>query len=230
MENLSNGADIEQSILSFLAVDGSIIEDSYEFARSFSFDHQLVVGAIKSLLVDRYVAEESITVTFWSLTEEGDEISAKGSPEYQVFISVPAEGISLEALQQVVPPAVVKIGLGACMKNKWLKKQGDLILKSVDSVVDETMDLLKKLSLENSLSEDDLKNLKRRKLVQQITRKSYRVSRGPDYRPKRVRKMADLTREMLGNKNEVSFLIISYLYSSIRKGNLIFFVDSFVSR
>jgi phenylalanyl-tRNA synthetase alpha chain len=40
--------------------------------------------------------------------------------------------------------------------------------------------------------------LKRRKLVNIVTRKSLRVGRGPAYAPKRTKKAADLTKEMLG--------------------------------
>ena len=37
----------------------------------------------------------------------------------------------------------------------------------------------------------------------QITRKSYKVLKGPEFKEKRVRKVADLNKSMLGNKAEV---------------------------
>ena len=37
----------------------------------------------------------------------------------------------------------------------------------------------------------------------QTTRKSYKVLKGPEFKEKRVRKVADLNKAMLGNKGEV---------------------------
>ena len=41
------------------------------------------------------------------------------------------------------------------------------------------------------------KDLKRRKLVTLVTLKSHKVTRGAQYAPQRVKKAADLTKEML---------------------------------
>ena len=95
---------------------------------------------------------------------------------------------------------VAKIGMGPCMKNKWIKKDGDTLRPLATSVADETMHQLHNLA---SLSDDDCKNLKRRKLVSQVTRKSYRVTKGPQYAPTRVKRHADITKDMLGNKETV---------------------------
>jgi phenylalanyl-tRNA synthetase alpha chain len=102
------------------------------------------------------------------------------------------------------------------MKNKWIKKSGDLLVPIVSDVTDQTAALLSQVSLfANSSSidlspfEEELKNLKKRKLVQQVTRKSYRVTKGPEFREKRLRKIADLNKSMLGSKNEVSSICYS---------------------
>ena len=70
---------------------------------------------------------------------------------------------------------MAKIGVGSCMKNKWLSKAGDLLIPTVSDVVDTAALLLQKVSLnvsgqgvDLSSSEEDLKNLKKRKLVQQV--------------------------------------------------------------
>jgi dynein heavy chain len=84
---------------------------------------------------------------------------------------------------------VAKIGLGAAMKSKWLKKDGDSILRAAASVVDETAAQLASVAAGTStLSEDDLKNLKRRKLVNQVVRKSFKLTKGPEYQPVRTRR------------------------------------------
>ena len=109
-------------------------------------------------------------------------------------------------LQKAVGSDACKIGLGPCMKNKWLKKNKDLIVKADPSrdVADETAQQLRTLQASgNGVAEDDLKNLKRRKLINQVVRKSYKVEKGAEFNPVRRKRLADLTKEMLGNKSEV---------------------------
>ena len=207
--NLAPAVDLEQLILSTLA-SGNDIADSWIFAESNNVDHQNLIGALKSLLVDAYAADVPITSSFWVLTDEGSEIVTKGSPEFQVYQAVPAEGISVVELNTTMGE-IGKIGLGPCMKNKWLKKDGDRIIRIMERVKDDTAISLADLASPTAASkpsEDDLKNLKRRKLVNQIVRKSYRISKGVEFQPTRVRKLADLTKEMLGVASDVSTVSI----------------------
>ncbi len=74
---------IEAAILSHLETSTSI-PDTWGFASANNYDHQNVVGVLKSLLVDQYVADEQLSTSFWTLTEEGNGIAASGSVEYQV--------------------------------------------------------------------------------------------------------------------------------------------------
>lgn len=60
-----------------------------------------------------------------------------------------------------------------------------------------------------SVSANDLKNLKRRNLVEQKTRKSYRIEKGAEYSEVRKKRYADISKEMLGAKDEV---ISGHLY------------------
>ena len=203
---MSSFVDLEGLVLSTLAADG-VIADTIEFANDNSIDHQELVGTVKSLLVDAYVHDEQISKTIWSLTAEGEQVVAKGSPEYQVYAAVPsdADGISMTQLQAALGD-IVKIGLGPCMKNKWLKKQGESVVKIADSASDDTAAVLAKIKSGsyNDVPEDELKNLKKRTLLQQTIRKSYKITKGVDFKEKRVRKMADLTKEMLGNKADMA--------------------------
>ncbi len=202
-----DGADLEQHILTRLATDG-IIADTWTLSQEIGIDHQSLVGVVKSLLVDRYVADEALSTTFWALTEEGKEVVSNGSPEVRVFNAVAAEGVSVSSLNSQLGE-VAKIGMGVCMKNKWLQKKGDLIVRNCDSVTDDTTVILQRVeSGDSTVPEAELNNLKKRKLVQTVTRKSYRISKGPDFKEKRVRKVADLHKSMLGNKNEVKIFFV----------------------
>jgi phenylalanyl-tRNA synthetase alpha chain len=193
---------LEQKILSTLAASDAI-NDTWEFAAAENVDHQVLVGVLKSLLSDRYVIDEPIARTLWTLTPEGESIAQSGSPEYQVYEAVPKSGASMAHVQQLLGEKC-KIGLGPCMKNKWIKKDGDNLIRINDNVIDETALLLRDLLNNIVVSDEHCKNLKRRKLVNEILRKSYRVTKGPEYRSKRVKKMADLSKDMFGNKNEVN--------------------------
>jgi phenylalanyl-tRNA synthetase alpha chain len=202
MEEKDNAnSNLEPLILSTLAKENEI-SDTYTFSQKTGIDHQMLVGVVKSLLVDRYVVDEPLSTTYWTLTEEGKEVLLRGSAEVQVYNAVPPGSSE-----------VVKIGLGVCMKNKWLKKAGDKIVRAASSIKDETSSLLTMIDEglgQESIPEEELKNLKKRKLVQQITRKSYRVNKGPDFKEKRVRKVADLHKSMLGEKNEVNIVVYDF--------------------
>jgi predicted nucleotidyltransferase len=196
--------DLEQAVLSHMAAHG-LIHDTWIFAAALAVDHQVLIGVIKSLMVDKYVLDEPLTTSFWTLTEEGRAVSAQGSPEIQVFEAVPATetGIAVLALNTLLGD-VAKIGVDVCMKNKWLQKKGDQLVRTVQSVQDETRAVLQQIEgdASSTVSEDELKDLKKRKLVQQITRKSFRITKGPDFCEKRVKKMADLHKSILDNKVE----------------------------
>jgi phenylalanyl-tRNA synthetase alpha chain len=114
------GNDIECLLLA--AVEVQEISDTWKWCASAGVEHTAVVGCMKSLTVDAYVTSEPINTEFWQLTEEADNYILKGSPEVQLFHSVPEGGADEAALKAAVGEETVKIGLGKCMKNKWLVK------------------------------------------------------------------------------------------------------------
>ena len=196
---------IEALVLSALGA-ADIIEDSYAFASANNIDHQALVGVQKSLLGDAYTAEEPLSTTLWSLTSEGEEFLVNGSPEFRVYQTIAAsEGGSMDmtALQDALGD-ICKVGLGPCMKYKWLAKKGDKVNVVKEGVTDETSSILAAVKTasdnknNNGLPSDkDLEALKKRKLVNKSVRKSLKITKGAGFREKRVKKMADLTKEML---------------------------------
>lgn len=204
--------DLEHLILQRLA-ETEVIEDTWEYSNFLNVDHQQLVGVIKSLLVDQYVVDEPLSSTYWALTDEGKDVVMNGSPEIQVLNCIPPEGISIANLNAKLGETA-KIGMGVCMKNKWIQKKGDIVIIANSLVSDETANILKQID-DNKvlLSEEEYKNLKKRKLVQQVTRKSYRISKGHEFRIQRVKKVADLHKSMLGTKEEVIFLIVFLSFS-----------------
>ena len=117
-------------------------------------------------------------------------------------------------LQNTVGGNISKIGLGPCMKNKWLKKNKDIIVRTDPSriVEDETSLNLQHIAADSSsVKDDEIKNLKRRKLINQVVRKSYKIQKGSEYNPVRVKRIADLSKDMFGNKEEVCHILVALL-------------------
>lgn len=197
----------EEAVLQHLSTPDAVIEDTFTWAESKNLDHNAVVGSVKSLSADAYVSLTELTSSFYTLTKDANDIVTNGSQEIRVLaalVEAGEAGLSVPDLQTKVGKNVAKIGMGNCMKNKWAKKNGANIvaLKAMDDVSDTAQAQLKALEAANGFTEGvvdakDLNLLKRRKLINQVKRKSYTVVRGAEYAPKRVKKAADLTKEML---------------------------------
>jgi hypothetical protein len=79
----------ERAILGYLAAsEGTVIEDTFEFATSRSLDPQVVIGAVNSLMTERYVASEELKTEFYSLSAEAQEILQNGSQEIVVLKAI----------------------------------------------------------------------------------------------------------------------------------------------
>jgi predicted transcriptional regulator len=77
-------SDIEQQLLNKLN-QSLVINDTWDFAEELNIDHQIIIGALKSLSVDSYICDEPISTTYWTLTKEGEQVLNEGSPEFRGF-------------------------------------------------------------------------------------------------------------------------------------------------
>eukprot|EP00588_Corethron_pennatum_P015482 CAMPEP_0194279696 /NCGR_PEP_ID=MMETSP0169-20130528/14072_1 /TAXON_ID=218684 /ORGANISM="Corethron pennatum, Strain L29A3" /LENGTH=568 /DNA_ID=CAMNT_0039024151 /DNA_START=111 /DNA_END=1817 /DNA_ORIENTATION=+ len=189
----------ESSILSFLSSsEDTVITDTFHWSNDVTLVHANVVGAVKSLAAEGYVVESDISVSFNVLTDEAKNIAANGSPEFVVYTLLKSSGSKTKnELDESLGKDIVKIGMGNCMKNKWIKKDGQSLVAVADNVVDEVRSMLEQINNGVEVDSKELAKLKRRKLISPVTRKSFSVVRGPNYAPTRVKKVADLTKEML---------------------------------
>ena len=112
---------VEQAVLTTLAA--APIADSVEFAAQCNVDHERLVGVLNSLSADNYVALQPKARSVVTLTDDGEDYLAHGSPEYRVHAAVAASeaAMSMDAVKAAVGAAVYKPGWGKCMRNKWLK-------------------------------------------------------------------------------------------------------------
>ncbi|GAX23645.1 phenylalanyl-tRNA synthetase alpha chain [Fistulifera solaris] len=198
----------ENAVLTHLSQSpDAVISDTFPWSEENGFDHGAVVGCIKSLEVDGYVAAESLSTSFYTLSDEAEGILANGiSQEIAVFNAIVAAGSISEAdLIAAVGKDVAKIGMGKCMQNKWIQKEKETksLVPAVaagdvkDEIVEQLQALREGKFAEDAISSEVSKALKKRKLINLTIRKSMKVARGPSYAPVRKRKAADLTKEML---------------------------------
>jgi phenylalanyl-tRNA synthetase alpha chain len=69
--------DLEQVLLDKVA-EGGEVKDTWDLALELGLEHQVVVGALKSLLVESYLQDEPLSQSFWTLTAEGKDIVENG--------------------------------------------------------------------------------------------------------------------------------------------------------
>uniref|UniRef100_K7LSZ2 phenylalanine--tRNA ligase n=2 Tax=Glycine max TaxID=3847 RepID=K7LSZ2_SOYBN len=208
---LCGEAMAEEAILGYLEKNDEI-KDSGEFAAECGIDHNEIVNVVKSLHGFRYVDAQDIKRETWVLTDEGKTYATVGSPEVQLFLAVPQEGISKEELQKKLDPSVFKIGCAQAAKNKWVDMGKQLMSRKVQHVDDKVKDLLLQIQQGLNIGSDEIKALKVRKLIVPQTWKGYSLKRGPNYAPKRKKVVTDLTRDNFqsGEWKELEFKEYNY--------------------
>uniref|UniRef100_A0A8P4PWQ9 Phenylalanine--tRNA ligase alpha subunit n=1 Tax=Dicentrarchus labrax TaxID=13489 RepID=A0A8P4PWQ9_DICLA len=147
--------------------------DSLEVAASLGVDHQVIVGAVKSLqALGDIISAELRSSKHWELTEEGTEIAEQGSHEARVFSSIPLEGLAQSELMKL---SFGKIGFSKAMSNKWIRvdkshEGGPRIFKTVESIDDQVREklLLVKKANTAQLEEKEKNELKKRKLLSEV--------------------------------------------------------------
>ena len=197
---------IESLLLQALSSsDSASIEDTYPWATEQNMDHLKVIGVIKSLSADGYVVTTDLSKAFWELTDQGLQVLQGGSQEYQVLKAIIEKGGTLPMgdLASTVGKDIAKVGMANCMKEKWIKKDGANLVnvKTLEQVTDQVVADLQTIQAQqgatDALPDKTCQALKKRKLMKEKVIKSVKLARGPSYAPQRVKKAADLTKEML---------------------------------
>ena len=85
-------SDLNEDILKVINIQGKT--NSLKLAEKLSQDHNKVVGAIKSLqCLGDVIKSEQCSSKKFELTEEGEQIVARGSHEAIVWQNIPDDGI-----------------------------------------------------------------------------------------------------------------------------------------
>ena len=200
------------------------IDNTLDFATKSGFDHNAVIGALKSLVADNYVTMVAEDHEAYKLLAEGEKALKDGSPEAQVYKVVKDDGSTKEEIEQLAG-ALAKVGLSQCMQAKWLKidkDKGGKIFKEVAAITDAVQDQLKIIEGGKLPPKADVDKLKKRKMIADAKYKTYKVprlacllacllaahaplgltgraqvSKGAEYAPVRTKAAADITMEMM---------------------------------
>ena len=186
---------------------------SLKFAEELKCEHVAVVGVLKSLYAADFVVLEQKEDRYYELTEEADEYTRKGSPEMQLMRKIEAAG--------EMPVSEAKkhsIGFGKCMRNKWVKRDGEVVkpamnMKDIVDVLADQLTMLKHMNgSERALMPPDLKELSKRKLIKLVSRKYYTVTKGSSWSTQRKKQATTLTKEMIesGSWNEETFKSVNW--------------------
>uniref|UniRef100_I3JMS7 Phenylalanine--tRNA ligase alpha subunit n=1 Tax=Oreochromis niloticus TaxID=8128 RepID=I3JMS7_ORENI len=180
--------------------------DSLDVATSLGVDHQVIVGAVKSLqALGDVISAELRSSKHWELTEEGTEIAEQGSHESRVFSCIPLEGLAQSELMKL---PFGKIGFSKAMSNKWIRvdkahEGGPRIFRTVESIEDQVREKLFLVQKGNStqLEEKEKNELKKRKLLSEVTVKSYWITKGNSFSTTITKQETELTPEMIASGN-----------------------------
>lgn len=174
------------------------IADSGVLANEQGWDHERLVGVLKSLEADLRVTSTPTKLEGWKFTAEGEKYSVEGSPESQVFNLVKSRGsVTKEVIEQELGEAG-KVGVGAAMKNKWiaLNKETKEFATVCESTSDDVQADLRALA---SLSKDKIEALKKRKLVAPTSTTVFRIMKAEKFSLTTGKAVGEFTADMIQN-------------------------------
>ena len=156
------------------------------------------------------------------LTDEGSLYAEKGTPEFQY-----ASGLALNTptnkaeYDKQVGAELAKIGFSKAMQRKWVQLVPDnkeQVNRLAEKLEDSEKELLLKYKENADVDAHDKKvldQMKKRKLVAVVTSKHYKVTKGNNYSPVRVKLEADLTADMLRTGAWKDARFKSYNFNSV---------------
>ncbi|KAK7076756.1 hypothetical protein SK128_022903 [Halocaridina rubra] len=192
----TSAVDIQQEILSCIEQNGNV--NSLDIARKLNIAHQKIVGAIKSIeSLGNVITVKQDTKKSLECTEEGRNVANDGSFEARLFNSLPPEGSPLAEIKANFPNA--NIALGAAMKYKWVRKDGEKVVRAIPTIEDQVQAHLQAIltGAVESVPEKLRADYKKRKLIKEIDLAYFEVSKGCEFTTKVTKQEAELTKEMI---------------------------------
>jgi len=199
-------AEAEHTILELLQKDGQI-SDTKELISHPQFQTAAFLDKVlKSLTADEYINLEVLQVKKHQLTAEGEEYAQNGTPEFQFASAIKkGEDVDLPTLKGKLGDKLCDIGFKqACKANLTAFTKEKKVQRLVDDLTDPVAEELRAIKAnpdEGAHNAKKIEQLRLRKLVQTVTEKSYKVTKGENFSPVREKLETDLTSEMLRTGN-----------------------------
>lgn len=209
--------NLGESLLHYVNSNGSL--ESMSFAAEKNVDHQAVVGAIKSLQASNDIINVTqSTEKFWELTEEGKEIEKNGSYEFLLFRKVSGNEEILQS--DLIKTSHDKIGFSKAMSNKWIRvdkkgERGPRVMCNDVCPEDTVKQNLTSVLNGGEVSDKDRVELKKRKLIQEVTVKKYHVTKGKNFTTNIEKPETDLTVQMMHDGSWKTKTFKEYNYSAL---------------
>ncbi|VDK88342.1 unnamed protein product [Litomosoides sigmodontis] len=210
-------ASLAQNLLYQLEKHDQI--DTLEYAAAIKEDHQKVVGAVKSLEAVEGLVETQYRISkSFELTTEGKEMVENGSHEAKVFRFVGPNGIDQAELMKL---PFGKVGISKAIASGWIvidKTVGTVRLtRKVETINDKVQNELKMILVGNvqKLDVKTVNELKKRKLITEISIKSYLVKKGPTFSTTLSKPEVDLTADMINNNSWRKKLFKKYNFDAL---------------
>lgn len=200
---LMNDEGIQRLILVTLDSENEI-KDSLILAKKIGISHAELDKNLKSLMADDYIQLEVIERKLIELSDEGKSYVERGTPEFQytnaLVINTPTLKKDVEA---IVGAEIAKIGFSKAMQRKWIRLSPDN--KEQVERITEVLDDSERLQLRSFVEDTDadkhdkkiVDGLKKRKLLNVISQKSYKVTKGTNFQKERKKLETDLTADMI---------------------------------
>ena len=195
--------ELQNKVLKQLFANGSI-EDTAVYARELGVAHTDLDKSLKSLLVDDYLVLNVIERKIIELTEEGASYASKGTPEYQYASALVVGSVTEKSdVEGRVGAEIAKIGFAKAMQRKWIQLDGgnkNAVVRIAENLDDQDKELLSKYAENPDLEAHDKKvveQMKKRKLINVVSHKSYKVTKGANFAPERQKLETDLTMDMI---------------------------------
>lgn len=201
-------SDLALTILSTLdkIADGKITDSRSTFP---DVPSEQIQAAVTSLAAKSMVIYQTKEQDLWVLTKEAEDIVANGSHEIRLFEEVikSLEGLKIADVGKVLGPSG-KLGQQRAFKNGWVKKDGDRLIRGVDSTPqDTTAEDLKIIKKTGTLTTPqnggdatkELADLKKRKLISKTKLISFAIAKGPEFALEIKKLETDLTIDMVQN-------------------------------
>ena len=169
-----------------------------------SDQHEKLIPILTSLVAFGLIQTKTIEHTRIGLTKEGEQYRVNGTPEGQLYNSIPSEGsISQKDLETQLGKGLMSLGLAKCMSNKWIEFDGDkklgMLKRKVANAVDECQ-----IGLQSIYDGKDIGSLggvgellKKRGLIEMKSWKTFSITRGHKFQRVRKLQATDLTVDML---------------------------------